>query len=57
MNPLLRSVIRRSKSAGSGVKPDVQGFEPRHDRASELDEWDCVDELVDEEDWGQVVVA
>ena len=26
---------------------------PRHDRASELDSWDCVDELVAEEDYSQ----
>ena len=25
----------------------------RHDRASELDSWDCVDELVAEEDYSQ----
>ena len=30
---------------------------PRHNRTSELDEWDCVDELVDEEAWSQEVVA
>ena len=31
---------------------------PRHDRASEvLDEWDCVDELVDEESWSQELVV
>jgi hypothetical protein len=30
---------------------------PRHNRASELDEWDCVDELVDEEAWSQEVVV
>ena len=31
---------------------------PRHDRASELlDEWDCVDELVDEEAWSQELVV
>ena len=30
----------------------------RHDRASELlDEWDCVDELVDEESWSQELVV
>ncbi len=29
----------------------------RHDRASEpLDEWDCVDELVNEEAWSQELV-
>ena len=27
--------------------------EPRHDRASELDSWGCVDELVAEEDYSQ----
>ena len=27
--------------------------EPRHDRASEFDSWDCVDELVDAEDFSQ----
>ena len=26
---------------------------PRHDRASELDSWDCLDELVAEEDYSQ----
>ena len=26
---------------------------PRHDRASEFDSWDCVDELVAEEDYSQ----
>ncbi len=26
---------------------------PRHDRASEFDSWDCVDELVDAEDFSQ----
>jgi len=31
---------------------------PRHDRASELlDEWDCLDELVDEEVWSQELVV
>ena len=30
----------------------------RHDRASELlDEWDCLDELVDEEVWSQELVV
>ena len=35
------------------------GVRPRHDRASELDSWDCVDELMAEEDysqeWGEAV--
>ena len=30
-----------------------RGDQPRHDRASELDSWDCVDELVAEEDYSQ----
>ena len=34
------------------------GFLPRHDHASEpLDEWDCVDELVDAEAWSQELVV
>ena len=30
---------------------------PRHDRASELDDWDCVDVLVDEETFSQAVAS
>ena len=30
---------------------------PRHDRASELDDWDCVDVLVDEETFSQAVMS
>ena len=29
----------------------------RHDRASELDDWDCVDVLVDEESFSQAVAG
>ena len=36
----------RKTTARSGAKP-------RHDRASEFDSWDCVDELVAEEDYSQ----
>jgi hypothetical protein len=38
---------------------EVQQGWPWHDRASEIDSWDCVDELVAEEDysqeWGEAV--
>ena len=30
---------------------------PRHDRASEQDDWDCVDVLVDEETFSQAVAS
>ena len=38
------------RGAGSAVGGSVL---PRHDRASEFDSWDCVDELVDAEDFSQ----
>ena len=39
-------------------RPPPTSSAPRHDRASELlDEWDCVDELVDEESWSQELVV
>ena len=40
-------------------RPPPTSCAPRHDRASELDSWDCVDELMAEEDysqeWGEAV--
>lgn len=53
----------RASAAGAGIQLDpFQDRSPaaasRHDRASELlDEWDCVDELVDEESWSQELVV
>ena len=37
--------------------PSAQGAVSRHDRASELDDWDCVDVLVDEETFSQAVAS
>ncbi len=37
----------------AGVRAGYGGVVPRHDRASEFDSWDCVDELVAEEDYSQ----
>ena len=35
----------------------VHNSTTRHDRASEQDDWDCVDELVDEETFSQAVAS
>ena len=39
-------------SAQIAMSPQTAKW-PRHDRASEFDSWDCVDELVAEEDYSQ----
>ena len=40
------------------MMPPPTSSAPRRDRASEpLDEWDCVDELVDEEAWSEELVV
>ena len=41
----------------TGDRVDPQGRRPRHDRASEQDDWDCVDVLVDEETFSQAVAS
>ncbi len=38
-------------------RPPPPSCAPRHDRASELDDWDCVDVLVDEESFSQAVAG
>ena len=61
---LLRHVVSLLASHATGVPAltaqaripvlsTAQTNAPRHDRASELDSWDCVDELVAEEDYSQ----
>ena len=44
------AVARNRRAAPATIMVDPA---PRHDRASEFDSWDCVDELVDAEDFSQ----
>ena len=40
-----------------GSERKAKRAKPRHDRASEQDDWDCVDVLVDEETFSQAVMS
>ena len=46
-----------SRDATSGLIWRATQQQSRHDRASEQDDWDCVDELVDEETFSQAVAS
>ena len=48
-----RRVAAAERELWAAVLHFAEAERPRHDRASELDSWDCVDELVAEEDYSQ----
>ena len=53
----MRSWSSLSKLTKKIRPPDPTETLSRHDRASEQDDWDCVDELVDEETFSQAVAS
>ncbi len=51
--PQAEGILKAPMSGGARIDNPSPTPEPRHDRASEFDSWDCVDELVDAEDFSQ----
>ena len=51
--PVCRTKVQRGMALERRSWRELRAEPTRHDRASELDSWDCVDELVAEEDYSQ----